>query len=251
MGAACQDVVLLDGNNLAHRAWHAARANVEAADGLFHAMVAAAMHARPRYAAVAFDSRGCFRRAIDPNYKAHRKPRDVGFDDWLDWIMAAGAVCWAPVVRAPAHEADDVIATLVAQAQAMSLRSTIVTSDRDIWALVSPLVVVQTPDGAIVDVDRVYVRMGVWPWQVPAYKALAGDASDNICGVPGIGAVRAARLLQAHNTLDAALDHLTAPPVKGDLAAARQSGRRAAELVALRRDAPVDLPLALCRRLAS
>lgn len=222
--------LLIDGTNLAHRAYHAAPT---APESMFKTWVerVTSLHAlchdrKTPTRWIAFDAPACFRKALDPSYKAKRGDRDPAITAWL----ARAQTLYQESLCVPGYEADDLLATLCKGRSAW-----VVTGDRDAYALVSHRVVVIRPPQweRLIDCDAVYREMGVWPDQVPAFKALAGDASDNIAGAPGIGPVKARRLLESYGTLDGVLacDQLTEAQKEGAL--------RARDLVALRDNVPV------------
>jgi DNA polymerase-1 len=208
------DVLLIDGNNIGHRAWHVAnvtqgdpgdapwraedaREVQQRATHLFESMIWRSMRSYPlRYAAVAFDSPDCFRKALYPAYKQQpdKKERPSQLTDWLASLAARDLIAGAWVVTAPRNEADDVIATLVGQRHSRE-RVVVVTSDKDAYALVSDDVTILSPEGNAIDADAVFGKMGVPPAGVRMYKALVGDPSDNIGGVPGIGPVKGRQLV--------------------------------------------------------
>src|SRR5207245_2148450 len=104
-------------------------------------------------------------------------------------------------------EADDVIGTLARQATAQGVQTLIVTGDLDATQLVTPTVTVLTPrrsadDITLYDEEAVYERYGLRPEQIPDFKGLVGDTSDNIPGVRGIGEKTATKLLQQYETVE-------------------------------------------------
>lgn len=256
------DALLIDGNNLAHRCWHVSGERPANATDTLDRMIRRVLRAQmPAFAAVAFDSPDCFRRDLYPGYKAGRGERPLDQDGWLERLPAVLGSMGHNVVAAPRHEADDVIATLVAEAQRRRFSTAIVTADKDAYALVhdgedgrAPVWVL-SPEG--VTIAAIGVRngkIGVWPGQVRAYKALAGDSSDGIAGVPGIGPVFARRILQAEapdaafeTLLDALDDESIRRRLQVPLDEAKRLGRLAYDLVGLVADAPVDRTLDDCR----
>lgn len=242
------DLVLLDGNNLAHRAFYASGYDEAKASFTFTGYVRRALKLQPRYAAVTFDSPNNFRRALYPAYKAKRSPRPPELMEWLAEVASVEEHAGVKSVRADACEADDVIATLVRQAREQQLRTVVLGNDRDIYALVGEWCIVgllSVGDGVKwYNRQGVKDRMGVWPEMIPALKALSGDDSDNIPGVRGIGPKRAIKLLEQHGSFEAALAALTAPPVQGDLDQEKAAGRFAYTLVTMAEWAPVTHDLA-------
>lgn len=261
------DVVLVDGNNLAHRAWHASGAGQYPASVTFTSMVREIIRIHtPRFACVAFDSPNCFRKSIFPAYKAQRLEKPEPLDEWLEALRGLDRIAGARVNVAPNCEADDVLATLSKQVRATlpplyeRLTCLVCTNDHDAYALVGGPVAIGLVSSAsyvrYVAAKHIREDLGVEPWQIPLYKSLVGDSSDNVPGVPGIGPKRAKALLEnvtlvqgrpMTQYLEEALGLLTAPPVKGDLEAARALGRLCYRVLRLKFDAPVRYRIEDCR----
>ena len=165
----------------------------------------------PGYVAVAFDKPGpTFRHEAFADYKALRRPMP---DDLRPQVALAKQVVEAmelPIFEVAAFEADDVIGTLARRAEADGFDVLIVTGDLDALQLVSPRTkVMMTSRGIsetmIYDEAAVQTKLGVTPAQVPDFKSLKGDSTDNIPGVPGVGEKTAARLLAGGTTVEALL----------------------------------------------
>lgn len=258
-------LLAVDGNSLAHRAFHAyTQPRVDGSPGPggrygFLAMLAAVCDkARPDALVVGFDCRATsVRRQRYPGYKAQRPDTDpqiqVLLDDIADLLDELGVL----VVQPTGWEADDVLGSAAAAAEAAGWRAVLATSDRDAFALVSDTTTVlrlrSGMDNAVeVTPRRLRRDVGVAPWQYLELAALRGDASDNLPGIPGIGRARAAQLLAAYPTVaDAVADPLGCRSVLGrplgqalldDLADAASSVfLRNVDLMTIRRDVPVDL----------
>jgi len=213
-------LLVLDGNSLLHRAYHAAATGklvdqaerpVWALKGLIGYLARAAARLRPDAVRVGFDCpHESTRKQQYPLYKAQRpdKPADLA-----EQILAAPDLLRATGVCTVVHtgfEADDVLASSAAQARESGWRCVLMTSDRDAFALIDEFTsvfrvrnggfdeaVMVTPDG----LREVY---GVTPQQYRDYAALRGDPSDNLRGVKGFGSATAARLLATFGTADAA-----------------------------------------------
>ena len=213
-------LLVLDGNSLTHRAYHAAPIGrlqdgggrpVWALHGLIGYVAKAAAKLRPDAVLVGFDcSQDSVRKAEYPGYKAHRpdKPSDLV----AQLLVAPGMLRAAGIatVVAPAHEADDVLASAAAHARAAGWRAVVMTSDRDSFALLDEATsVLRVRNGGLdeavlVTPASLHEVYGVHPWQYRDYAALRGDPSDNLPGVRGFGAATAARLLAAFGTIEAA-----------------------------------------------
>jgi 5'-3' exonuclease len=234
-------LLVLDGNSLLHRAYHAAAADglldragrpVWALRGLVGYVARAAAHLRPDAVLVGFDCPDHSARRSDyPAYKAHRPEKPADLVEQIagapDLLRAAGICTVVP----PSYEADDVLASAAERARADGWRSVLMTSDRDAFALIDDVTsVLRVRNGGfdeavLVDAAALPAMYGVHPWQYRDYAALRGDPSDNLHGVRRFGSATAARLLAAFGSIDAAwaaLDGDRAQAVRdsvGDLAA--------------------------------
>src|SRR5262245_3731878 len=209
-------LAVFDGNSLAHRAYHAmppiwlhqGQSN-HAVYGFGSMLLKALGQIRPRYAAVAFDTpTPTFRHQAFPEYKAQRgaAPDDL-YPQFGRIRQVAGALGLA-CLHCEGWEADDVLGTLAHQAATRGLEVVVVTSDTDALQLVGPAVRVLIPvkglsQTLLYDEALVEARYGVPPSAFAALKALRGDPSDNIPGIPGVGPKTAARLLAEHRSVEA------------------------------------------------
>ena len=213
-------LLVLDGNSLLHRAYHAGAADglldgsgrpVWALRGLVGFIARAAAYLRPEALLVGFDCPNDSARKTDyPGYKAHRpeKPADLA-----EQIAAAPELLRESgfcTVVPPAYEADDVLASSAAQARRSGWRSVLMTSDRDAFALIDETTsVLRVRNGGfdeavLVDSTGLPAVCGVHAGQYRDYAALRGDPSDNLPGVRRFGSATAARLLASFGTIDAA-----------------------------------------------
>ena len=165
----------------------------------------------PEYVAVAFDKPGrTFRHEAFAEYKALRRPMPDDLRPQVALARRVVDVLELPVFEAAGFEADDVIGTLVRRAEAEGFDVLIVTGDLDALQLVSPHTKVMMTsrgitDTVVYDQAGVEAKLGVTPAQVPDFKSLKGDATDNIPGVPGVGDKTAARLLSGGATVETLL----------------------------------------------
>jgi DNA polymerase-1 len=210
---------------------------------------------RPERMVVVFDAPGpTFRDELDTGYKATRRETPEDLQVQMPFFRPlTEAFCW-PVMSLPGVEADDVIATLTAQARARDWDVVIYTGDKDLMQLVGDQVAVIDPMRNIeYDAARVGAKFGVTPAQLGDYLALVGDSSDNVPGVAGVGQKRAAQLLNQHGSIDGILAHVA--ELKGSLQRAfsdpQQLERLALsrQLVALKSDVPLDRELDALRPL--
>jgi DNA polymerase-1 len=204
----------------------------------------------PTHVAAAFDAGiPAERLAAYPEYKAHRPetPDDLGSQFPL--VRRALEAYGIPIVEVEGEEADDVIATLAQRASRDRLRTVIVSGDLDLLQLVDDNVTVVVTrrgisDMARYDAEAVRERYGLAPRQLPDYRGLKGDPSDNLPGVPGIGEKTAAKLIAQYGTLEELLAHAgeVTPKRIGELLTRYADQARACRDVSI---AKRDLPLAL------
>lgn len=252
------DVLLVDGNNVLARC-HFTSTSVAHALSLTEGMIRRwwAQLGRPRLGAVALDDGDGGRRTILPQYKATRGEKPPALAELLAVAGRRVELGGLRVVRAPGCEADDALATLTRQARDAGHRVALVSADDDLLQLVDDGVTVYQPlSGSVlrcVGSAEVRARLGVDPASVVAYKALVGDAGDNVPGVPGIGPVRAAKALAAYGSLEGVLEALATLPIpRGtDLREARVAALVARRVCALRTDALLSLSLEACRCLTT
>jgi 5'-3' exonuclease len=240
-------LLVLDGNSLLHRAFHASDGSPEPAPalrGLIGYLARAAAQLRPDAVLVGFDCpKDSARRTDHPGYKAHRPEKPAKLTRQLmiapDLLRAAGVGTVVP----PAWEADDVLASSAALARELGWRSILMTSDRDAFALIDESTsVLRIRNGGfdrsvLVDQQSLPSLYGVHPWQYTDFAALRGDPSDNLPGVRRFGARTAARLLAAFGSVDEAWQASpdTVREAVGDLAAASFCDPATREVVELNR----------------
>lgn len=249
--------LLVDGNGLAYRAYFAFLRNpLRNSRGEETSVCYAFLttlrrwldHYAPDRVAVVFDPPGrTHRHAVFADYKANRPPRPESLHAQMPRLHALLAALRIPVVELPGWEADDVLATLVRQFAVPGARVYLASADKDLRQLISGQVRVLRPGPATgTDEDwgpeELEQATGLRPDQIADWLALAGDASDNIPGVPGIGDKTALELLRAHGSLAAILDHpehVSKPAQRQKLESGREAARLSRQLVVLREDAPV------------
>ncbi len=199
----------------------------------------------PKRIVVAMDSRErSFRKELYEPYKANRPPAPPDLEQQMVRVREIVDAWGMAPVEAPGYEADDVIATLVAQARQRALRVVIVSADKDLLQLVGPDVVMyDTMRDKVFGPEATHEKFGVAPGQVRDLLALMGDSSDNVPGVPSVGQKTAAKLLQQWDTLDGIYEHLdeiTRKSLKGKLAEHRAAAETSRALVTLRDDVDID-----------
>lgn len=250
-------LLIIDAHSIIHRAYHALPPlstpdgrPIQAVYGLAR-LILAMLRDMPDYVIAAGDARGpTFRKELDVNYKAHRAPMEDDLAVQLDEAKELFAKFGIPLLELSGFEADDVIATVVDKFKGeKDLRIEILSSDSDLLQLVNDGTVVAralkkgVTDTSVVDRDGVIEKYGITPEQVPAYKALVGDTSDNVPGVPGVGPKTAAQLLNTHPTVEDLLANLDSlPKFAAKLPDDGTQLRASLVLTTLRTDVPVDVP---------
>jgi DNA polymerase-1 len=247
---ASRPLLAVDGDNLAHRAFHALPSSIKGGDGKpanmivgFTNMLVRAWEAEnPRTVFVGFDTIGepTYRNELLPEYQSGRDfPREL--TDQLDRLPELVEALGFPWAKKAGYEADDFLAAAVASEEARKGTSLVLTNDRDLFQLASPRTTVLHPKRGVSELqrvgpDEVRERYGVEPAQVPDFIALRGDPSDRIPGAPGVGPGRAATIVKKHGSLDAALQDGGFPTIADKL-------RDYLRIARLQYEAPVpDLP---------
>ncbi|HEY3377648.1 MAG TPA: DNA polymerase I [Armatimonadota bacterium] len=213
--------------------------------------------AQPDYIAVAFDMPAAtFRHEAFEAYKAHRAPMPDTLRPQIPLAREVLEAMHIPMIGVEGFEADDVIGTLARQAAADGYEVLIVTGDKDALQLVDDHVHVLATRRGITDTveyDRqaVFARYGVTPEQLPCVKALMGDPSDNIPGVPGIGEKTAGKLIAQYGSMENLLEH--ADEVKGKNGAAlvtyAEQARQSKMLSTIHTEVPLgEFTLECCKR---
>lgn len=254
-------LVLLDGNALIHRAYHALPPlttkdgeTVQAVYGFAMTLLAVLEKFHPEYIAATFDLEGkTFRDDLYADYKA---TRTAAPDDLYAQIPRVKELVRAfniPIYEQEGYEADDCVGTLARQAEEEGVHTIIVTGDSDELQLVTPLVKVfmlrkGIKDIVLYDEQAVKEKYGFEAKQIPDYKGLAGDSSDNIPGVAGVGAKTATTLLQTFGTLENLYAHLdeVKESVRQKLTTDKEKAFLSKELGTIHREAPVQLNLPAC-----
>jgi DNA polymerase I len=256
---ARETLLLVDGHNLVYRAFHAMPAlsnsrgeMTNAAYGFTSMLFKALNDTTPTYAIAAFDPPGpTFRHEKFAEYKAQRLRAPDELRAQFPWAREVVEALGIPIVEIPTFEADDVIGTLALKAEAAGLDVIILTGDLDVLQLVTEHIRVFASrrgisDTIIYDLDKVRERYGFEPPLVVDFKALQGDPSDNIPGVPGIGEKTAMSLVQQYGPLENVLEAVpTMPPgrVQRALESHMEQARLSKWTATIKVDIDVDLPL--------
>jgi DNA polymerase I len=252
------ELFLVDGNNLAYRAFFALPEELQTTDGqptnallgFTNMLFKLLSDYTPRGVAVAWDTRPVHRTEISAEYKSERRP--------MPDLLREQFIHFRPIVEAFGYrnlefegwEADDVIATLATRADQAGIKTCVVSTDRDAFQLVSENVCLMMTPRGVADVhvytpERVELRYGIRPDQVPDFIGLKGDTSDNIPGVPGIGDKTAGQLIAQYGSVEAVLDHADElSPARSRAISEHAEQTRASKLLAtMRRDLELDIDL--------
>ncbi len=206
---------------------------------------------KPDYLAVAFDTGKTFRDEIFPEYKATRAKMPDDLRPQIERIRQLVDAFNIPRLEMEGFEADDVLGTVARVESAGGLGVKIITGDRDLLQLVGGGVIVNLPEGKLSDAKDyitdadVVAKLGVPAHLVVDYKALVGDKSDNIPGVPGVGEKTTQELFKVYKSLDDIYANLEMipPKVRTKLEAGRDSAYMSRELAAIRTDLPIKIDL--------
>ena len=252
--------MVLDGNSLAYRAFFALPTDMTTASGQvtnsvygFCSMLLTLMKDhKPDGVIVVFDRKEkTFRHEAAPEYKAQREAQPDILYQQMDIIKEMLEVMGIAAIDAAGFEGDDLIATIAEKAEKAGEDLLIVTGDRDTYQLVrDPHIRVLynkrgVSDYALYDEAGIVERTGVTPAQYSQYAALRGDPSDNLDGVPGVGEKTAAKLMVKYHDIVSVFDAADeqTPKLKQGLIESRERVLRNAQLMVLRRDAPVTIDI--------
>jgi len=265
-------LVLIDGHSLLHRAYHALPKTLTTSDGrvvnavygFARMLLRVIKDLEPQYLAVAFDMKGpTFRHLEYKKYKEKRPEMEADLVAQLPLVKELLEDFEIPVYEVQGFEGEDVVASLKSQTclparQVSKLKTdvetVIVTGDRDALQLVDEKTKVYAPlkglsNPVVYDADEVWKQYGLRPSQIVDYKALRGDPSDNIPGVPGVGEKTAVELLQKFGTLAGVFNHLNELPEKQRklLEGQREPAELSKKLATITTQAPVELDWEKCQ----
>jgi len=254
--SAPKHVYLVDGSGYIFRAFHAlpplTRADgtpVNAVLGYTTMLMKLISETNADHIAVIFDAaRGSFRNTIYADYKAQRPETPPELIPQFALVREATRAFNIPAVEMADYEADDLIATYARLAKEAGADVTIVSSDKDLMQLINDRVKMLDPiKNKPIGAAEVEEKFGVGPDKVIEVQALAGDSTDNVPGVPGIGVKTAAELIKLYGDVENLLAHVNdikQPKRRETLIQNAEKARISRELVVLKNDVPVDHPLA-------
>ena len=251
---------LVDASAYIFRAFHALPPLTRASDGLPIGAVSGFCNMlfklleelkgpdRPTHFACIFDaSSHTFRNEMYDQYKANRSEPPEELRPQFPLVRRASIAFAAHALELEGYEADDLIATYSRQAEAKGARVTIVSSDKDLMQLVSERVVMlDTMKNKTLGIEEVFEKFGVGPERVVDVQSLAGDSVDNVPGAPGIGIKTAAQLINEYGDVETLLERageIKQPKRRESLIENAEQVRLSKQLVLLKDDVPVELPL--------
>ena len=249
-------LLVTDTNSILNRAFYGIRANLTTKDGLPTNAVYGMVNIiakqldsiSPDFAAAAFDRREkTFRSDIFADYKAHRKPMPdelaVQMEPAKECLSALGLT----ILEIPGYEADDIIGTVATAAAREGIKAYILTGDKDSLQLVDENVTVllmTNTEVVVYDVDKFKEVYGIPPSRFVDVKALMGDPSDNIPGVPGIGEKTALKLIAEFGSLEAIYENIEdkriTPSIRAKLTNRRDNAFMSRRLAAIAQDVPLN-----------
>ncbi|MBB6487666.1 DNA polymerase-1 [Rhizobium lusitanum] len=254
---------LVDGSGFIFRAFHALPPLTRKSDGLPVGAVSGfcnmlwklltsardtSVGVTPTHFAVIFDySSKTFRKEIFPEYKANRSAPPEELIPQFGLIREATRAFNLPCIETDGFEADDIIATYARQAEAAGSDVTIISSDKDLMQLVTPMVhMYDSMKDKQIGIPDVIEKWGVPPEKMIDLQAMTGDSVDNVPGIPGIGPKTAAQLLEEFGDLDTLLaraGEIKQQKRRENIIANAELARISRQLVSLRTDVPLELPL--------
>jgi DNA polymerase-1 len=249
------ELFLVDGNNLAYRAFFARPEELATTEGFptnallgFTNMLFKLLSDyRPKGVAVAWDTRPVERLEQLESYKSERRPTPDLLSEQFPYFRPIVEAFGYRNLEFPGWEADDVIATLATRADEAAIKTTIVSTDRDAFQLVSENVTLMMTPRGVADVnvytpERVEARYGIRPDQIPDFIGLKGDTSDNIPGIPGIGDKTAGQLIQQYGSLEEVIAHADelTPARRKNIQQHAEQALVSKQLATMRRDLEID-----------
>jgi DNA polymerase-1 len=255
-------LLLIDGNAIIHRAYHAYPPSftdkegnpTNAVYGFFAMLLKLLDEVKPTYLVICFDKGApTFRMNMYAGYHANRPQMKDDLASQVPILHSAITAIGIPHFGIEGYEADDLLGTFSVLATKDNLETIIVTGDRDLLQLVNEHVRILMPlvgitKTIVYDENKVAEKFGVKPSQIIDYKALVGDTSDNYPGVTGVGPKTASELLKKYETFENLYKHINdlPPQLGGKLATDAEQASLAKRLATIHKDAPVHLVLKDC-----
>jgi len=257
-------IVLIDGNSLAYRAFYALPDTMKTSKGIvtnaiygFTTMLLKVLEEEPDFVAISFDLKGpTFRHKAYADYKATRQKAPPTLSDQMPAVREIAKAFDIPIYEVEGYEADDVIGTLAKEAKDQGFDVLILTGDLDTTQLVEDKIKVMSTKKGISDIiiydeKKVKEKYGVGPKQIPDFKGLRGDPSDNIPGVPKIGEKGAAELLNEYGSLENVLekaDKIKKESIKKTIKENMDKAVLSKKLATIVTNAPIEIDFTKCKR---
>ncbi|MFH1351651.1 MAG: DNA polymerase I [Pseudomonadota bacterium] len=243
---------LVDGSSYIHRAYHAIR-NLSNSKGVptnavlgFTKMILKFIEEKkPKYLAMVFDAKGpTFRHELYKDYKATRPPMPEDLVEQIPYIRKIVQAFNIKLIEIEGYEADDIIGTLARKGVEKDLQVVVVSGDKDFRQLISPRKSMWDPmKDRVIDYEGFLKEYGLEPDQVIDIMGLAGDSTDNIPGVPGIGEKTAIGLIREYGSLEGVYEHLEEikkRKLKENLQQSREEALLSKKLVTIDQDVPLE-----------
>ncbi len=252
MSEPSKTVYLVDGSSYVYRAYHAIRGlsnsrgfPTNAVFGFVKMILTLFGKKTPEYAAIVFDAKGpTFRHEIFPEYKANRPPAPDDLIVQIPYIKEVVKGFNVKAIEKVGYEADDIIGTLARKAEAESFGVVIVTGDKDFRQLITEKTALwDTMKDTFTDYRTFIADHALEPLQIIDVMGLAGDRSDNIPGVPGVGEKTAVGLIRSYGSLEGVLRHLAdikQKRLKENLETAQEAAALSKKLVTIDRFVPLE-----------
>lgn len=256
-------LLLIDGNGLLHRSFHALPPfrtkegiPTNAVYGFATMLFKTIADFKPTHIAVCFDTpTPTFRKKIFPEYQIHRPKMKDELKAQFPLVKDLLTSAHLRHFEKEGYEADDLIGTIAQQARSNETRVLILTGDRDLIQLVNNSVLIISPQKGLsqiklYDVEETKNKFGVAPSQIPDFKALAGDASDNYKGVPGVGPKTAVELIKQFGSVENLYTHIEEvnnQSLKTTLLTHKKNALLSKQLATIIKEVPVDFALGQCR----
>ena len=259
-----KSIFLIDGNSLAYRAFYALPDTMKTTTGIttnaiygFTTMLIKILDENPEFVAISFDRpEPTFRHKEYKEYKATRQKAPPTLHEQIPYVKEIAAAFDIPIYEIAGYEADDVIGTLAKEAEKQGHHVVILSGDLDPLQLVNENIKVMTTRKGITDtmlygIEEVKERYNLKPEQLIDFKALKGDTSDNIPGVPKIGEKTAVQLLKEFGSLDNLLenvDRITRKSVKDNIKNNVELAHLSKRLGTIVTNVPIDIDFDKCKR---
>ncbi len=256
MSNTTKSLYLIDGHAQIYRGYYGPFGNLTAPSGeptkatytFMQTLLSLIKNKKPDYLAMVLDSGEAevFRMQISADYKAHRAPMPEDLPQQIKRIVQILTEAGIPILVLPGFEADDIIATFAEKLRDSDVNVYMVSKDKDLDQLLSDKVRMYDPGkDVVIGPDDLLAQKGYTPDKAVEVQALAGDAVDNIEGIPGVGPKTAAKLVMKYGSAEEAIRHADeqTPKLRQNLTEYGDRVKISRQLVTLRRDVPIEVDL--------